>query len=137
GLSLMQQDSFDDAILLSRFCRVDKPLIGASAICINDVGHPVRGGRSIRLKTVLLKEFDFAARYGDVDDAHSDVGREVGSHRSSKIVGGEKAGRGTGQWGDGWIPIAFGSALLREIDRRQDLKPFVHRPFILFFDSWK
>ena len=106
-LSLMQQDSLDDAIPGGDLRHTHQTSIGVAAILVEDVVHPVLflAGNERRVP-VFVEECDGATLHCHRHDAYPHI---LGHHieqGAPEIVGGPQTGIRTAQRGNGLTPCA-------------------------------
>jgi len=137
GFALVQQDAFDDPIVLGQLRHRDEMLVRIATVDADDVGHPPGRCRRIMLKRILLEQLDFAASNRNVHDANLDARRQVGNQCAAEIIRWAESCRGPAERRSGGIPVALRSLLLWKIYGGENFEAIVHPGLVLFFYARK
>ncbi len=82
----MQQDPFDDSMLLRLSGHVDKVLVRIVVIAAYNVLHPIAFTIDVGLKRCFLEKLDLAARHTHFDDANPYIARHRICHLFTERV---------------------------------------------------
>ena len=135
GLALMEQDAFDDAILLSLLCQFDETRIRVVVVVFGHVFHPSRLLVEILPEMVFVEEVDAASADGDVDDADADAVRRAADHGATEVVGWSQSGIRTTEWRHGAVPFASFPSQLFAVHRSHGEKPLADAFAVLWLDA--
>ena len=91
-LTLVHQDTLDDAVLLSLLGQCDQTLVGIVVVGFEHALHPVRGFLQISWNAVRQETLDVDTADSHVDDTDLDVLRQRSHQRTAEPVLGRQRG---------------------------------------------
>ena len=133
--SLMQQNTFNNSILLSYSGHLDQSLVRIIIIFLKHSLHPVRSCLYIFLTGIFLKKFNTTSTNSHVHNTNSHIFRKILYHSSTEIIGRCQSCTLPAQWCTCRIPFTFNSSHLIIIYSRKDLKTRVDNSVLRFISG--